>query len=263
MKYLTIASGLLLAFGLLCGCGGGGITSSPAVASRDFAGNWQFGTSSAAQGETLGIGGSINQSGSAVNGAVHVSSQLEKCFDYLTTVGLTGTVTDGNNVSLTSTPVGGVVIAFTGRFTDTTLTGTYTLQGGCNDQGNVTGVKIPPIAGKFCSTFTPLGEATFDALIDVTQGNANSDGSFGLTGTVTSDEACFTPGTIRSGTLSSGSFIIGNSVAFEMEGDNGTVTILGTVDPVANQISGGYTVSGGTCDQQTGTVFLSTQAFCF
>jgi hypothetical protein len=59
----------------------------------NIAGNWQFGMTPTGPGEALGIAGNINQSGSALSGAVHVDSFLKNCFDHLTTVGLTGTLT--------------------------------------------------------------------------------------------------------------------------------------------------------------------------
>jgi hypothetical protein len=101
MKRWASTLWLLSALVLVCGCGGGGGISGPTSVPPSgppsgpppqlpsIAGNWQFGTASTAQGEPLGIAGSINQSGSVVSGAVHVDSFYENCFDRLTTVGLT------------------------------------------------------------------------------------------------------------------------------------------------------------------------------
>jgi hypothetical protein len=262
MKHLACTLWLLSALVLLCGCGGGGTpapptsppSGSPSV-SPNIAGNWQFSTTSMGGMPPLTIAGSINQSGSSVTGAVHVNGS--NCFNQLTTMGLAGTLT-GSNISLTSTSVAGQVMTVTGSMTDTALTGTYTINGGCANgvQGNVTGIKIPLIPNTLSGTFTASGGGTFDVAADVAQSSsASSEGSFGLTGTVTFHTSCFNSGTIKTGTFSSGSFIIGNSVALEIETGNGTVVFLGTANQAKGEISGDYTVSGGTCDQ-TGTAVL-------
>lgn len=262
MKYLAITSCLLAALVLLCGCGGGvGRTSAPPSApppqSVDIAGNWQISTSSTARGDPLGIAGSINQSGSAVSGTVHVFSFYDYCFDHLATVGLTGTLT-GSNISLTSTSVAGVVISFDGSINNNTFTGTYALNGACTDQGNVTGIKIPTLANTWNGTFTTSGGETFAVAADVVQsGSASAEGSFGISGTATFHTPCFSSGTITYGIFPSGSFIIGNNVALEIETGNGTLAFLGAYNWTTGEIRGEYTVSGGTCDQ-TGTGILGS-----
>jgi hypothetical protein len=267
---------VLLCGFLLCGCGGrgyqgttgggpggaGGITSPPPSSGPNVAGNWQFSTTSTAGGTPATIAGGINQTGSAVNGAVHVEGL--RCFDRLTTIGLTGTLT-GSNISLTSTTVDGQVITLTGRVSDDTLNGadsafagTYTIDGGCGngDHGNVTGIRIPFIANIVNGTFTTSGGETFDVVGDEAQvGTPSSEGSFGITGTVSFSTPCFSSGTITPGTFPSGSFIIGTSVALEIETGNGTVTFLGTLNRDRSEIRGNYKVGGGTCDD-TGTAVL-------
>jgi len=274
MRHLSSTSWLLFsALVLLCGCGGGARSSGPTSAPTsgppqqgpNIVSNWQFSTTSTLTGRPpLTIAGSINQSGSSVSGAVHVDGS--NCFDRLTTMGLTGTLT-GGNISLTSTAVAGQVTTFTGSFTDSALTGTYspgqftgtyTINGGCanGDQGKVTGIKIPYIANTLNGTFTTSGGGTFDVAGDIAQDSASSgEGSFGVAGTVTFSASCFNSGTITSGTFPSGSFIMGTSVALEFETGNGTIAFLGTWDLDKGEISGEYTVSDGTCDQ-TGTAVL-------
>src|SRR5713101_7213524 len=107
MKHLSSTSWLLSVLILLGGCGGGGgRTSGPAPASSplppadppphvlDIAGNWQFSTTSVAGMAPATISGGIAQSGSSVSGAAHLDGS--KCFDRLTTIGLTGTLTGSN-----------------------------------------------------------------------------------------------------------------------------------------------------------------------
>jgi hypothetical protein len=276
----------LLSALVLGGCGGGQRTSGstsgspisplsppsgPPPQGLNIAGNWQFSTTPTVAGTpAITIAGSISQSASSVSGAVHVDGS--NCFDPLITVGLTGTLT-GGDISLTSTPVVGQVITFTGTSTYNNFTGIYSINGGCADgeQGNVAGIIVASItygaaSSQLSSTFTTSGGETFDVVADVTQSsNASSEGSFGITGTATFGTSCFSSGTITSGTFPSGSYIIGASVALEIETGNGTVTFLGTANAVSlvdlasgagGQFSGTYTVSGGTCDQ-TGTAILS------
>jgi len=204
----------------------------------------------------VSIDGSINQSGSSLRGAVHVDGS--NCFDRLTTVGLTGTL-NGSNISLTSTSVAGQVTTFTGSITNDTLTGTYTINGGCanGDQGSVAGIKIPHILNTLNATFTTSGGDTFDVAGNVVQdASASSEGSFGITGTVSFRTSCFSSGTITPGTFPSGSFIMGRSVALKIETGNGTLAFLGTENLSNGEISGNYTVSGGTCDQSGTALFL-------
>jgi len=263
MKHLSSTSWLLSALVLLCGCGGEGRLSvppsvppsGPPPQGLNIAGNWQINTTSMAGMPPLTIAGSINQSGSSASGAVHIDGS--NCFDPLTTVGLTGTLT-GSNISLASASVAGQVTTLTGTITNNALTGTHTINGGCanGDHGNVTGSKIPLITGLLSGTFTTSGGGTFDVVADVAQSSsASSQGSFGITGTATFRTSCFSSGAITSGTFPSGSFIIGTSVALVIETDNGTVTFLGTANQNKGEISGDYTVFGGTCDQ-TGTAVL-------
>ena len=259
MKHLACTLWLLSALVPLCGCGGGRITPTPSPQGLSIAGNWQFSTTSESGMPPLGIAGSISQSGSgsSLSGAVHVSGS--NCFDQPTTMSLTGTLT-GSNISLTSTPVAGQVIAFTGSVTNNgyAFTGTYTINGGCanGDQGNVAGIEIP-ILDMWSGTFTASGGETFNVdLSNVAQdSNPSPEGSFPITGTATFSAPCFNSGALMSGTFPSGSFIIGTSVALEIQTGNGVVSFLGTANPTTGQISGNYTVSGGTCDQ-TGTAVL-------
>jgi hypothetical protein len=258
MKYLANLSGLFSALVLLCGCGGGGkISSPPPGPPPNIAGNWQLTTTSTAGMSPLTIAGSINQSSNSLAGAVHADGSA--CFDQLITIGFTGTLT-GSNILLTFASIGGQVMTFTGNVTDTAFTGAYTIKGGCadGDHGNVTGFKIPSITGQLNGTFTTSGAGSFDVTAQLTQGNARSEGSFGISGTFTFGSSCLRSGTITTGTFPSGSFIIGTSVTLEVETGNGTVVFHGTADPATGEISGDYMVSGGTCAQSGTALFAAS-----
>lgn len=265
----TCSACLLSALVLLCGCGGGVSTSGPGSSlgpasdppsgsqpqGLNVAGNWQFSLTSTTGMPPATIAGSIAQSGGSVSGVVHIEGS--NCFDQLTPIGLTGTLTD-SNLSLSSAPVSGQVVTLDGAIADHTLTGTYTVKGGCADGEveNLTGVNIPTMANILNGTFTASGGQTFGVSGSVAQSSlASSEGSFGVTGTATFGGSCFSSGTLTSGAFPSGSFIMGASVALAIETNNGTVTFLGTLNSDRTQISGNYTVSGGSCDQ-TGTALL-------
>lgn len=258
MKHTSIISWLLSASVLLCGCGGGRTPSQPVGPPPLFlklAGNWQFSMTSTTAGTSpFTIAGIINQSSTSVSGAVHVNGS--NCFDSLTTIGLTGTLT-GGNISLSSTSVVGQVATLTGTISESAFTGTYTINGGCasGDRGNVAGVKVPPITGTLSGTFTTSEKSTFNAVAHLTQSSTSSVGTFGLNGTVTFSTPCFGSGTVKTRTFPSGSFIMGTSVALEIESDNGILNFTGTVNPDTGEIRGDYVVSGGTCDQ-AGTAVL-------
>jgi hypothetical protein len=252
---------LLLAAIVLCGCGGGQRTSSstqnpppPPPQVPSIAGNWQFNTTPTVAGATaIAIAGGISQSSNSVSGVMHVDGS--SCFDAMTTVAVTGTLT-GSNISMTSAPVSEQVITLTGTFTDNyDFTGTYSIGGGCADgeQGNLTGsnVSIDTTGGiSLSGAFTNSGGNTFNAAFKTAQNNgANSDGSFGVNGTVTFQTSCFTSGTITPGNLSSGSFILGTSVTLVIDTGNGTVTFLGTDNVNEGVATGTFTVAGGPREQ--------------
>lgn len=262
---IVLSSALLF----LCGCGGApkqngtavqngtlqGPIPTATIQAPNVTGNWQFLTVSGRQAEALTIAGSMKAAGTDVTGAVHVNSLSGSCFDYKTTTGLAGVAT-ASGITLAPTPVSGQpAITLTGSFTDTAFVGTYVVQGVCSDQGSVTGIKLGSITGQMDGTFTSTGKEPFSMVVQLTQGSANPDGSFGLNGTAAFNSPCFTSGTITSGT---GSFMLGTSVSMEIDTPEGTIRFLGTADQISGQIGqikGDYTVTG-SCNQ-TGTLVLA------
>ena len=276
----SLAAVFALSATVLFGCGGvpapapiippTSTTAQPPAtpATPDIAGNWQFNALSTVPGKPpLIFAGSISQTNSTASAALHVNGS--NCFNQLTTMGLTGTLT-GSDISLTSTPVEGQVITLTGTITENvdtgvlTFTGTYSITGGCGDgdKGTVTGISIY-IDDALDGTFTTSQQQTFTVSGGLGQYSSPSlDGSFGITGTAAFSTPCFSSATITPGTLSSGSFIIGTTVGLEFDTGNGTITFLGTVNLDSYDaefdsysITGNYTLSGGTCDG-TGTAVL-------
>lgn len=256
---------------LFSGCSGSrpaSTSTSPGTPSAipNIAGNWQFSAVPAVpENPPLAVAGSIDQSGSSVGGALHVDGS--SCFDQMTIMGLNGTVsTDAATTSLSSTltsaSLNGQVITFTGNFNylKKTFTGTYSVSGGCDngDKGSVSGILISLAnADGWSGTFTSSAQTTFNATGNFAQNsNASSEGSFGFTGTAAFDTPCFNTASINPGSFPSGNFILGSLVSLEIPTDNGTLSFLGTVDPVSEVMVGNYGVVGGTCNQ-TGTAVLA------
>ena len=240
------------------------ITSSPLV--PNFGGNWSFNATSTASTvpPPMTIEGSITQSSSSLNGTFHVEGS--NCFDRMTTVNLTGTLSAYNsasgNVSLTSASVAGQVISLTGTLKVDgrwILNGTYTISGGCanGDEGALTGAKIASVDGHLDGTFTPTGQPAFNVSADLSQVQPSSEGSFGVDGTVVFEGPCWSSGTITSGTFPNGSFLLGTSVVLEIATTNGTISFAGKWDPSNSRITGDYTAKDGTCDG-TGTAILKS-----
>jgi hypothetical protein len=195
---------------------------------------------------------------------VHINGS--NCFDPLSTIGLTGTLT-GSDLSLTATSLDGQVTTLTGTISDNTFTathlpgefvGTYAINGGCagGDKGNVTGVKISSMAGNWAGDLTSETGDTNRLVVSLAQGAATSEGIFSLTGSAGFEVGtCFKSAKIVSGTFPSGSYVMGNSVSLEIETDNGVIVFLGKAKG-DGLIRGNYTLVGSTCEP-TGTAYLS------
>lgn len=275
MKHLLIPS-VVFSFLVLCSCGGGRTSPLSPTTTTDpptgtptagtppsdlkVPGDWEFATQSTVGMPALAIGGSIIQSGSTLSSSLHVDGS--RCFEQPTAILLTGTLTDGN-ISLTSAPVNGEVIAFAGTITKKEgypyqLTGTYTIDGGCatGDQGNVTGYSVDGIKKVWYGNLTTAGGADIHWGTDqLGQVGASAEGSFGLTGDFNFDGACFNSGKLTPGTFPTPSFILGTSVVLNIPTDNGTIAFVGTADS-DGLIRGAYTVTGGPCES-AGTGYLS------
>jgi hypothetical protein len=175
----------------------------------------------------------------------------------MTAMSMTGTV-NIDTASLTATGMDRQVVTFTGNFINTTFTGTYSINGGCGDgdQGRVTGNNTSSPTPMLGAAHSPIPTQTkFFVGGDFDQSaSADSVGSFGIGGTATFGTPCFSAATLTPGSFPSGSLILGSLVSLEIRTNNGTVTLVGTVDPTGS-LCGTYTVSGGTCDQ-TGTAYL-------
>jgi hypothetical protein len=221
----------------------------------NISGNWELSTrSTVPEMPPVTIAGNIAQFGRALSGAVHVDGS--NCFDQQTTIHLTGEVAD-SNISMTSAPVGGQAITLSGRVTDTTLAGTYAINGGCanGNQGNVDGFRVPAIDGRWRFNLESRSEEMWIGSAMLTQDNASSEGSFGVSGTAEINLPCFS-GTITAGMFPNPSYIVGRSVVIEIETGEGTLVFHGTADQAGKQIIGHHEVVGGSCNGEFGKALL-------
>lgn len=250
----------LLSVMLTLGCGGNAAQHNfpPPQTLNDIAGNWQFSATSSVSGiSAFSFAGSMNQSGQTVASALHVNGS--NCFDPLTTINLSGKQGEAK-LSLSSTPVDGQVVTLVGALTNSNITATYAIKGGCadGDHGTVTGSKIPQIPGTLNGTFTTSTNNTFAAVVQAIEDSGNPDGTFGISGSATFSVPCFSSGTLKPDTFPSGSFVLGKSVLFDIHTNNGTVMFQGTTDQSTGNIDGYYTISGSTCNDSGTAVFSSS-----
>lgn len=249
----------------LGGCGGNAAKYNfpPLQTLNGIAGNWQFTAISSVSGTPASsFAGSVNQSEHLISSALHVSDS--SCFDSLTTIDFRGKQ-GGGMLSMSSAPVDGQVVTLTGTLTDYTLSGTYTIKGGCGDgdHGTVTGSKIPQIPSSLNGTFTTSANNTFDAMVQAVEDSGNPDGTFGISGSATFSAACFSSGTLKPGTFPSGSFVLGRSVVFEIQTDNGTLSFQGTTDQATGHIDGYYTILGSTCNDSGTAAFSNSDPWAY
>lgn len=228
--------------------------------SAGLTGNWEFNTASTAvPGVTSEVQGSIVQAGYSITGVLHVLAS--SCFDANTNMSVTGSIT-GSSVTITSSPVAGQVVSFTGTATGTTLNGTYSISGGCagGDHGTITGFEVPSLSGSWTGSFTSFSGPSTNVTVAVSQGSPFTDGSFALSGTATfQGSTCFASGTITPGAITSpsGSSIIGTFLWVEINTSNGLVVFTGDVNQAGSQVSGVYQVYGGSCNNDAGTGTLN------
>jgi hypothetical protein len=271
MKRFLSTSFLLSALCVLGGCAGGdkaaggagpGASQDSPPPALNAAENWQFSTTSTEGFPPITIAGGIDQSTKPVSSVVHVDGS--PCFDRQSAVQLTGLVNE-NSLSLTSSPIAGQVLTYTGDIAKDPLsdsakfTGTYSIHGGCadGDQGNITGgVELTSMKGFWAGDLTSeLGNIN-RITVTLSQGGATPDGTFVITGSALFEGGtCFKWGTIASGKFPSGSYMMGQTVALKVQTDNGVIAFRGTADH-GGLIQGNYTMAGGTCDPK-GKGYLS------
>jgi hypothetical protein len=177
-------------------------------------------------------------------------------------VPITGNIS-GQTATVTSAAVASQTINATLTGSATSLNGTYIVTGtGCagGDKGTLAGALVPSVSGTWKGAFVSsvVANPTVITTAVITEGPADVNGLFSLTGTATySGSPCFT-----SGTTATGSAISGRTNDVILKNDDGsTVEFIGFLTNPASptQMTGTYTVSGGLCNGDSGSGTLTKQ----
>jgi hypothetical protein len=221
---------------------------------------------------TFYIGGNLTQNGGHLTGTMYVVGS--ECFNSAG-VAVTGTVS-GNNITLTtdSPSLAGQVITVTATAASTSsLTGTYSVTGGCDDgdSGMVTGSVVAPITATWAGSLNfencdtgRNGCPNTTISIDMTQATtAALDGGFPLTGNITyTGSGCSVSGTITNGEVY-GSFLVLNASTVDQDDGNGTFNynqVLLNSGSTPTSMTGIYEVTAGECsDNEPQTLTLASQ----
>lgn len=253
---LTV-SALLVAGGLLSGCGGTVGFPLGANVSTSVTGNWQFSaTDTTGAPAFTSFAGFIDE---PTSGALTAVFQVQPgtCYLGAPTLPSSGTVT-GTAVSLSSFAVNGqyLYITSTANATYDQLTGSYQISGGCanGNTGTFSGTRYAPLKGTYTGT---LGSASQAATFTLTQGAlGNGSGYSPVTGSGTvTGVSCFTSATLNQ----SEGEVIGSAVQLNFTATDGEIlSVVGTFDPQAKMITiTSTTISGGSCAGSLGSGSLT------
>jgi hypothetical protein len=250
------------------GSGGSGSGGSGQPGSSSLNGNWEIQLSSPSGAVPFAsIAGEIATEGSLSGTTTPMIASLQlsqpsSCFAGPALVPFEGTL-QTTALNLYSFAINGqyVDITATANSTGSQLTGTYSVSNGCGNgyTGNINGIKYSPLTGTYVGPIVG-GPTTASLSTALTQsGNANGNGTFPVSGTVTfTGVPCFTQGTMAS---TAGS-VIGNSVnlVFDTNETGGSqVTLTGTFDPTGVTITATtVSVSGGSCSGSLGTATIAS-----
>jgi hypothetical protein len=237
---------------LLCGCGSSSSGGSVTPTLND---NWEISALSLTTGTTYSVGGELSTSGSTVTGIMHV---LSPCFMFngnvLYDVPVTGTVSSAGALTLISTAVASQKISMSGQWHAGVISsGTYSISGGCanGDHGTITGFPVSAFNRSYNGTFVSavVPSIRIGTTVSLSQSStADSDGIYHVTGTATfTGSPCFSSGTIAT------SLVVGSYIQVKITTSNGVVNYWGTVtNSNGNTINGQYSITGGTCNGDSG-----------
>lgn len=241
---------VVLAF-FITSCGGGSGPGDPGITITG--GNWSFESPflNTTDAQLMIFGGSLNQSGRSLTGRMIVA--FSDCDDAVGALVLSGEVR-GNEFTLKTSSVNGQVVTVTGTITDPkTVTGAYSVAGGCADgaHGQIAGTYVPPLTGTWKATEDVNGSPMTITLKLTQSTTVTSEGLFPISGTVEyAGSSCAISGTTEPNI----SFVTGGLVAVmvntsEVGGGTGQVLYGGFLDnpAMANSFSGFEEVVTGGC----------------
>ena len=246
------------------GAGSGATSVAP---NPNATGNWQI-TLTPTSGGTLfpTLSGYIQDDVSDAGDSKFTTEELighgaSGCFVGPNPISGFGTIV-GSKLSTSALSVNGqsFLLAGTLSSTSSSLTGTYSVQGGCADgaTGTIAGTRYSNVAG----TFTGSVEGTSPAVgvqLNLTQNSAgNTNGVFEITGSaVFTGFTCFNSGTL---TQPNG-YVTGSTISltYATNDPTGAQAILqGNIDPGAGEMTiTSFQVTSGSCEGTYGKTILN------
>ncbi len=186
------------------------------------------------------------------------------CYVAAISIPLKGTA-QGLKVSERSFSVNGQFLSLTATRADktaSTLSGTYSIAGGCagGASGTVTGVKYSPLTGTYAGPIENTSPAKTVSLKLTQFVQGTGDGIFLISGSATlGGFACFTAGTMTS----SDGFVTGSTAVLNFtanDGQNTPIQLTGSFDPAASSLTlSSINVPSGSCSGSYGTATLTRQ----
>lgn len=264
---------LVLWSAVLVGCGGDSQQPQQSPPLPDVTGNWHFTAASSVNSSVIHLDGSILD---LQNQNHNILANLGEDVPDPACIGtggvggnIVGAVLNGNQ-SGQSVPLAGgpsqsgadITMSLTSASDGNTINGTYSVSGGCSDNGTVSGVRVPSLSGSWSGTVDG-GPTTFSASLSQDSpslSTINGNITVGLSGAVQfSASSCF-----ASGPLTANSGVWGNTVELDIAMADGLIVYgSGQVsDPsTAKTMTFSYTISSptgsGPCDGQTGTFTMN------
>jgi hypothetical protein len=262
MRYCLFSLFFALIIVPVCGCGGSASGATPVTSPATYpnlTGNWNFFLSPSNTLETsFLVGGYLTNSNGSVTGTLH--AYASNCYPITQDIPVTGTMTTAGEVSLASGVVSGQTLTISGDMTDSSMSGSYTIAGGCaaEKSGSVAGTVAPPFTNTYSGIFGSVSGVSIGLSVTIEQSGPNADGEYNVNGTATfTGSPCFSSGTITSST------IFGDYIGVTIDANNnGVVQFSGTADVFGatgeTAINGTYQVTGGTCAGDFGAGTIST-----
>ncbi len=256
----TCALVALLAVIVLAGCGSsgssmsgsnsGGAGGSGGDVTVIVQGNWQITTTS--QSGMNGGAGAVFQQNFQTGVLSGSAGNLQPAC--ATTATLSGSISL-NTVKFTLNE-SGQSVNFSGAVSGQTMSGTFNApSGGCTNgaSGTWTASRIPLVTGTWNGSLSPAsgGQLPFQLAVPLTQDDGGN-----VTGTATvTGSSCFTTLALNTPNSIAGLMLVMEGQA----GDGVSVELPAKLNSSATSMEVNYTVSGGSCDGQTGTGVLTKQ----
>ena len=246
------------------GSGGGGSSAPDPYA--NMSGNWQLeATATSGSVPFNSLSGYVSEL--AVNATAHATQVAflvtsNGCFADTKTVPLSGNVEEPN-ISLSSFSIEGQVLTLTATKNEaaTSLSGTYSVAGGCGDgeAGTITGLRYAPLTGTYTG---PLASDPAKTLtLNLSQyADGTGTGTFLVTGSASmTGFACFTSGTLGA----TGAGYVSGSMAvltFNTNDPSGAqLALTGTFDTAASTLTvNSIQVTAGSCSGSYGNASLAS-----